>query len=454
MKISLGSNSKIFAINSIMSVGVKIGAIFIALFTTPAYIRYFDNNEILGAWFTILSILNWILYCDMGIGNGLRNSLVYAITNKNRQEIEKLISSSYIFLISVAVITVGCLIFIGGFVNWNKIFNISASIIDESTLEVALTILISSILIQFILRLITSILYALQKAFLPGLLSLITNLIMLLSVLLLNYLGKNNDIIQLAGIYFFGVNIPLIVTTVWVFSHDLREYRFSIQSFSMQSAKIVLSTGTVFLWLQLMSLLLDNTNSYLISAFISNAAVVEYQIYYKVFSLPGTMVLLVSTVIWSIITKAKAEKNYVWLKKSYYLFMLFCFGISAFEFLLIPMLQFLFDIWLEKDSILVNYRYAFVFAISGSVMAYRIFLCTYSNGLCKLKNQVIWLTVGAIANIPLAYILSYILNDMVAVILANIICMLPYCIVDTFNFCRGLSLERVEEFAESRNKIQ
>lgn len=78
----MGSNSKIFAINSIASVGVKIGAIFVALFTTPAYIRYFDNNEILGAWFTILSILNWILYCDMGIGNGLRNSLVYAIANK------------------------------------------------------------------------------------------------------------------------------------------------------------------------------------------------------------------------------------------------------------------------------------------------------------------------------------------------------------------------------------
>lgn len=448
MKILIGSNSKIFAINSIASVGVKIGAIFVALFTTPAYIRYFDNNEILGAWFTILSILNWILYCDMGIGNGLRNSLVYAIANKNRREIEKLISSAYIFLISVALIAVVGLICIGYFVDWNKIFNISSSIIDGKTLDIAVIILISSILIQFILRLITSILYALQRAFIPGLLSLITNVIMLLVVLLLNWLGKNNDIIQLATIYFLAVNIPLIVTTVWVFSHDLKEYMFSIQNFSMKSAQMILSTGTVFLWLQLMSLLLDNTNSYLISALVSNAAVVEYQIYYKVFSLPGTMVLLVSTVIWSLITKAKAEKNYVWLKKSYYLFMLFCFVISVFEFLLIPMLQFLFDIWLGKDSILVNYSYAFVFAISGSVMAYRIFLCTYSNGLCKLKNQVIWLTVGAIANIPLAYMLSHIINDMASVILANIICMLPYCIVDTFSFCRGLRMERVEEFAE------
>lgn len=299
---------------------------------------------------------------------------------------------------------------------------------------------------QLVLRLVTSILYALQKAFIPGILSFITNVIMLVSVTICNFLDRNNDIVQLALFYLFAVNFPLLIATVFVFLTDLKDCIPTIKLFSISYAVSILSTGSKFLWLQLMALVLDNTNSYLISAFVGNSAVVEYQIYYKIFSLPGTLVVLFSTVIWSIITKAKAEKNYEWLRKSYYLFMAFCMAITAFEFLIIPVLQIIFNVWLGSDSIPVNIEYAIIFAISGSVMAYRTFLCTYSNGMCKLRNQVVWLTVGAVVNVPLAYILSQFTNSMLSVIVANVICMSPYCIIETLNFCRGFKKENCEKF--------
>lgn len=436
MKVDRSQNSKLLVINSAASVAIKIGSVLIALFTTPAYISYFGNSEILGAWFTILSVLAWILNCDMGIGNGLRNSLVYAISKNDYKQIRKLVSSAYIFLFGIAGIITIAVAFFGNFVSWNKVFNISIDIIQPEVFNKAVLILIVSILLQLVLRLVTSILYALQKSFIPGLLSLVTNSIMLALVTACNLTNKNDDIIQLAFFYLISVNLPLVVVTIVVFAVDLRDSCPTFRLFSMDSAVFILSTGTKFLWLQLMALVLDNTNSYLISAFIGNSAVVEYQIYYKVFSLPGTIVVLFSTAIWSIITKAKAEKNYDWLRKSYYLFMAFCSVIAVGEFLIIPLLQLIFDIWLGDKTIPVNVEYALVFAISGSVMAYRIFLCTYSNGMCKLKSQVIWLTIGAAANIPMAYILSKITNDMLSVIIANIICMLPYCVIETINFCR------------------
>lgn len=446
MTNNIKSNSRILLVNSIASVIIKIGSILIALFTTPAYIRYFEDSEVLGAWFTILSVLAWILNCDMGIGNGLRNSLVYAITQNDHKNKQKLISSTYIFLFAIAAIVTLVVVVLRNFVDWNRVFNISIETISVNELNQAIFILIVSILMQLVLRLVTSILYALQKAFIPGILSFITNVIMLVSVTICNFLDRNNDIVQLALFYLFAVNFPLLIATVFVFLTDLKDCIPTIKLFSISYAMSILSTGSKFLWLQLMALVLDNTNSYLISAFVGNSAVVEYQIYYKIFSLPGTLVVLFSTVIWSIITKAKAEKNYEWLRKSYYLFMAFCMAITAFEFLIIPVLQIIFNVWLGSDSIPVNIEYAIIFAISGSVMAYRTFLCTYSNGMCKLRNQVVWLTVGAVVNVPLAYILSQFTNSMLSVIVANVICMSPYCIIETLNFCRGFKKENCEKF--------
>lgn len=437
-------NSKLLLINSTGSMFVKIGSIIIALFTTPAYLQYFDNSDILGAWFTILSVLAWMLNCDMGIGNGLRNSLVYALNKKDNDKIRELISSAYIFLFAVSFIIMLLLYFVSGFANWNRVFNISPNIIPTSIFNKALLILILSILLQLVLRLVTSIFYALQKAFIPGLLSLLTNFLMLIIVVACNVSNNNNDIVMLALFYLLAVNLPLIISTFFVFKNELNDCYPSFKYFSFDSAFSVLSTGTKFLWLQLVALIMDNTNSYLISSFIGNSAVVDYQIYYKIFSLPGTITILFSSSIWSIITKAKAEKNYIWLRKAYYVFMLSCFAVAVCEFLMIPFLQIIFNLWLGPNVIAVNSKYAIVFAISGSVMAYRTFLCTFSNGMFSLKNQTIWMTVGAIMNIPIAFYLSKATNSMTSVLIANIICMIPYCIADTIYFCKVFKKKQLQ----------
>ena len=82
------------------AVVIKGGGIIVGLLTTPAYMDYFSKNEILGIWFTILSVVTWMLNFDLGIGNGLRNRLVEEFACSNDQKIIKcLISSAYGFLL-------------------------------------------------------------------------------------------------------------------------------------------------------------------------------------------------------------------------------------------------------------------------------------------------------------------------------------------------------------------
>ena len=88
-------NTRSVLTNAILSFGVKGVSLIIALFTTPAYMRYFSDNGVLGIWFTLLAVLSWILSCDMGIGNGLRNKLTITFSGGDDVQTKKLISSAY-----------------------------------------------------------------------------------------------------------------------------------------------------------------------------------------------------------------------------------------------------------------------------------------------------------------------------------------------------------------------
>lgn len=421
-------NTGIVFRNTIMATVVKGGSLFVALFTTPAYMRYFHNYEVLGVWFTLLSVLAWILNCDMGIGNGLRNHLVYAINDNDWDKAKKYISSSYLFLSAIGVVILFAVILVGKFVSWNRVFNISEDLIKSEIMTKAVLILLASIILQFILRLVTSILYALQEAFVPGLLNLATTTLMLGYVLVSNATGRNNSLVALATAYLVAVNLPLVIATGWVFFAKIPEARPAFSFFRKDYAMSVLKVGTDFLWLQLIAMVVDNTNNYLITSFVGNAAVVEYQVYYKIFNLPMTMVMLLTTSLWSTITKAKAENDWKWIASSYNYYLKIA-GILGFaEFVAVIPLQLIFNIWLGDKTITVNYGIAIVFALSGTVMSLRTILANYSNGLCELKVQTVYMTIGAIINIPLAYVLSRISGSYVSIVIANILSVLPYCI--------------------------
>lgn len=53
---------------------------------------------------------------------------------------------------------------------------------------------------------------------------------------------------------------------------------------------------------------------------------------------------------------------------------------------------------------------------------------TIANGLGVLKAQAIFLTFGAILNIPLSYILAATTNSWIGIVCANIISYIPVCV--------------------------
>lgn len=442
---NINSNSRAIAYNTFGAFVIKGTALLISLFTMPAYIRYFDNQQVLGLWFTILAVLSWVLTFDLGIGNGLRNHLVPAIVNRDQSKIKKYVSSAYIVIGVVVVISIIISLLFFRYINWNIIFNVSNNLVSKKTLNITVGIVFSGIMVQFLLSLITSILYAMQKSALINFLSLLTSIINLTYVSFSSKSDVSTNLVSLAIVYVLAVNIPLLMVTIIVFFKDLKGCKPALKFFEVKYAKEIMKLGGKFFWVQIMYMVITATNEFLITWFTAPEMVVEYQIYNKLFTLIGIIFTLTLTPIWSAVTKAITEKNFTWIKKLYKILKVMTVVAVFFEFFMILFLQVVINLWLGKNGIQVNYLYAIIFAIFGSMIIWNGVISSIANGCGELKTQVIFFTVGAIIKIPIAWILVGLLDSWVGVIIANIIAMGLYCVIQPIWLNRFLNNKESKE---------
>ncbi len=408
---------------------VKGAALVVSLMATPAYIRFFSDQEILGIWFTILSVLTWILNFDLGIGNGLRNKLTVALTENDDDAIKAYISSAYWMIgLIVFVITVGGL-FLIPYIDWNAFFNIESTIISTQDLGIAVRYAFISIMLQFFLRLISSVLYALQKAAINNLISLVT------SILLLLFAWAAPSGTPLQSLKLFSVahivcaNLPLLIATILVFTGKLKKYKPRIKYFNKKATKEVLSLGGIFFVCQILYMVIANTNEFFVTRYTNPANVVDYQIYYKIFSLPSILYMLALTPVWSAVSKAVAEKDQQWLQRINSSILKISLLAIVGEFCIIPIFPVVLNVWLGTEAIAVNFFYAFAFALFGATMIFQSGVSTLACGVGKMKLQAACYMLGVIAKFIIIDVGIKLTGEWIIVVLANAIILIPYCIL-------------------------
>ena len=426
---SVSEKDKVIYKNVVGAFVVKGASLLLSLFTMPAYMRFFADEQILGAWFTLLSVLSWILNFDLGIGNGFRNNLTAAIAIGDRKAAKEYISSAY-WMIGFVMLVVGSIGLIAiPYIHWNAVFNVSTAVLSSTALSCAVQWCFIGIVLQFFLRLISSVFYAMQKSAVNNFLTLLTSALQLAFVFIVPSRTPEENIQMFAGAYVVCVNLPLLVASLVVFLGPMRDCTPRFQSFNHMKAKSVLSLGGIFFVCQMLYMLIANTNEILITQYTQPANVVEYQIYNKLFTLVGTLFMLALTPIWSAVTKAVAEKDYAWIQKTKKTLLRLSMLASATEFLVIPFLQLIVNIWLGEEAISINYFNAFCFALFGSSMVFQSAISTIANGTGKIHVQALCYAGGILVKLIVVHLGIAITGNWVVIILANALILIPYCII-------------------------
>ncbi len=401
-KIMSNADERNLLRNILLAFFVKGISLFISLFSMPLYIKYFDDNAALGMWYTILSMLSWINLCDLGLGNGLRNRLTEALSLGQNEKAKEYISATYAVLCAIILPIAAIICILLQFVNFNNFFNISNTIVDGQDIELAMTILVLGVCANFIVKVITNVIYALQKSSLNNVLTLISSILPLIFVSVFKGDDVSTNLVLLSIVHIFSINIPLIVASIILFnSKELKKCKPSFKKVSKEAAKDTLNFGMHFFLAQIFFMLLMQTNEILITNIFSPDYVVDYSVYYKLFTAIGSLFMLALTPMWSKVTKDFSEKQFTKIQKTHKLLSLIALFACIFELLVVPFLQIIVDVWLQEDAIIVEYWVAVIFAVYGGLYIFNIVLTTIANGIGKVRSQIVFYGIGAILKVPI-----------------------------------------------------
>jgi len=405
------------------SVVYKALAMLASFLAIPLMIQYLGEEQF-GVWSTLLTVMSWIVFFDLGVGNGLRNKVAEALAKNDKLEAAQYISSGYSLIGLMALLVWAVVTGVSYFLPWQAIFNTQA--ISEDTLRLTVQVGVFFVVLNFWIGLICAILGAVQKTSITALGQLISNFVALLFVFLLT---KKFDasIIHLAWAYGASLVIANLGLSWWFF-HVQPELRPkpSLESWRVRP---LLGLGFQFFAIQIAVLIIFTTDKILITQLFGPEYVTQYDIVFKLFSVITFAHTLISAPLWSAYTDAYHRSDFVWIRnmlnkqlKIYFLVTIATLGLIIFA-------RSIINLW-------IGYEFEVPFSLL-MFMGLLILISVWNNifgvllgGIGKIRLGSIYTIFTALLNIPLSYLMAInfefgvsgvVLGTMLSIALSSII---------------------------------
>lgn len=258
--------------NILAMVFLKGISVLCSLIVVPLTIDYVSPYEY-GIWLTISSLVAWLSFFDIGIGNGLRNKFIESIEKGEYEQARVYVSTAYA-IISMVVTCVWIVAIIASFfINWSSVLNADVSLSNE--LLYTILIVITNFSILFVLGLNRTLLNAIQKPALASMFDTSTQVLLCLVLIVLTSFTKGN-LIYLALAMGTTSMLTLIISNVWTYTKLLKKYRPSLRFVRFKSAKGIMSLGIMFFFLQILAIAFYQTNNIIISHYLGPDEVTTY----------------------------------------------------------------------------------------------------------------------------------------------------------------------------------
>lgn len=381
------------------AVAYKAVAVVASFVTIPLMIGYIGQEQF-GVWSTLLAVMSWIVFFDLGVGNGLRNSVAETLAKDQKPEAARYIASGY-SLVGLMALSLWLLVFLGShLINWQMVFNTQA--ISETTLRLTVQIAISFILINFWIGLISALLGAVQKTSLIALGQLISNVLALALVVVLTQTTEAS-ISYLATAYGSSLVTANVLLSIW-FYRQYPELR-PTPSLDKQHIQPLLAVGMQFFVIQIAVLVIFTTDKMLITQLFGPLYVTQYEVVFKLFSLITLAHTMITAPLWSAYTDAYHRGDIAWignmLRKQIIVFGGVAIAVLAMILLARPVIGF----WIGPE-LEVSFPLVLTLGLLVMISTWNNIFAMFVNGIGKIRIQLYTAVIAMAINIPLAFLFT------------------------------------------------
>lgn len=433
--LSGDKDSRTIAINMIGNGICKPLSMIVSYIYVPIVMHYLGIEKY-GVWATILSILSWISYFDIGIGNGLRNRLTEAIASRQDERGKKLVSSAYAMIAVIMVAAALIFIFVAQNVNWHKIFGIGE--IDENLTQVV-CVSVAFVATNFVLSICKNVLYAIQRATFVSVMELSTQALNLCGVLLVSQFVSGN-LFAMACVY--GTSMVTVNVVASIITYGKRkDIRPNIHNIEVKIGMELTSLGMQFFIIQICALVLFTTDNLIISRLYGAVDVTPYTSVNKLFNVISHAFTALLAPIWSSVTKAKTDNNFTWLNKLVNKLNILMVPFFCAAALLAIIFKPLAGWWLGID---LSYEHGLI-ALGAFYCILTMWCNTYAyiaNGLELMRMSMIVAVIQAVVNIPLSLYFAQVWDMKNAgVLLGTVLSMVISAVIAPIYVRRRISAE-------------
>jgi len=387
--------------NILGSIFLKGCSILISFVLVPLTLGYLNPFEY-GIWLTLSSILMWINYFDVGLGNGLRNKLTEALALDNKPLANIYVSTTF-FLLTSFIVVVYILFLVAQFwLDWAKILNVPSDLILNLNSLVSIVFLFFCL--SFVLKFIGNIYLATQS---PVINDLLTTLGSIVSLVIIFVLTKttSGDLSKVAITYSIAPVIVYLIAYPVTFYIKYPFLRPSFKSIKIKYTKDLMGLGLQFFVIQIACLIIFSTSNILISNLFGPEQVTPYNIAYKYFMTITMAFGIIISPIWSAITDAYVKDEYEWIKKTGRNIQYIWIILLIMTILMVVLSNFIYSIWVG-DEVEIPLSLSILMALYVTINNWNNIYAYFVNGVGKIRLQLYAAIISSIIFIPLAIFCS------------------------------------------------
>lgn len=421
----------------ILTFGLKGLSMILSFALVPLSINILGANEY-GLWLTIFSFVNFFLFFDLGLGNGLKNKITLSLANNDIDATRSYISTGYVVFASLSLILISLLVITLSTFNMHSLLNTSG--VSDDKAKQAMIIVGVTMISSFTFSFVYNISAAQQKISFANVGMILNNGFAVLVLVYLNISRTPITITSMALITAFALTTSMLITNIIFFKRNPGLIP-SFRNFKTDLLRSILRLSTGFFIVQIQVIIISFTDTIIINKYLGNYEVTRYNLVYKLFNAVIILLSMISMPLWTVFTEAFSKKDNIWIKSIFKRFNYMILAATVVFILLGIFINPILFLWTHH-----NYQIPAIL-IAGMIIYHVAYAWNYNysvflNSISAIRVQLPYLMITSIINIPLCIYFIHLGLGSAGVVLASALCVLPFSFIGPYTSYKRVRLNK------------